>query len=88
MKCGLAPVPIIYKGEGLRGRKHTGEGCEVDFDIMAELGSTDRQGFDASMAELAKSGVGARIVADEENFLNRVRTKSCVIEERVTREPS
>jgi hypothetical protein len=38
------------------------------------------------MAELAKPGVGARIVADEEKFLNRARTRAYVIEERVTRE--
>jgi hypothetical protein len=37
------------------------------------------------MAQLAKPEVGARIVADEEKFLDRTRTQAYVIEEHVTR---
>jgi hypothetical protein len=55
---------------------------------MAELGSAERQVFDASMPELAKSGVGTRIMADEEKFLNPVRTKVSAVEARVMRERS
>jgi hypothetical protein len=68
---GLAPVPIIYKGEYLAGERLTGEGYEADFDIMTELGSADRQVFDVRLAERGKSGVG-QIVANEERFFNRV----------------
>jgi hypothetical protein len=53
---------------------------------MTELVFANRQAFDAWMAELAKPGVGARIVEDEEKFLNRARMRAYVIEERVTRE--
>jgi uncharacterized protein (TIGR02118 family) len=85
--CSLAPVPTIYKRRYLVGERLTvEEGGEVDFDVMTELVFADRHAFDAWMAELAKPGIGARIVADEEKFLNRARTRAYVIEERVTSE--
>jgi EthD domain len=70
----------------LVGERLTTEGGEVDFDVMTELVFSDRRAFDAWMAELAKPGVGTRIVEDEEKFLNRARTRAYVIEERTTRE--
>src|SRR6266436_4125654 len=81
---GLAPVPTVYKRRYLVGERLTAEGGEVDFDVMTELVFADRLAFDAWMAELAKPGVGAHIVEDEEKFLNRARTRAYVIEERVT----
>ena len=84
--CSLAPVPTVYKRRYLVGERLTAEGGEVDFDVMTELVFADRRGFDIWMAELAKPGVGARIVEDEEKFLNRARTRAYVIEERLTRE--
>jgi hypothetical protein len=83
--CSLAPVPTVYKRRYL-GERLTSVGGEVDFDVMTELVFANRQAFDAWMAELAKPGVGARIVEDEEKFLNRARMRAYVIEERVTRE--
>jgi hypothetical protein len=53
---------------------------------MTELVFEDRNAFKAWMAQLAKPEVGARIVADEEKFLDRSRTRAYVIEERVARE--
>jgi hypothetical protein len=84
--CSLAPIPTVYKRRYLVGERLTAEGGEVDFDVMTELVFADRRAFDAWMAELAKPGVGTRIVADEERFLNRSRTRAYVVEERVTRE--
>jgi uncharacterized protein (TIGR02118 family) len=84
--CSLAPVPAIYKRRYLVGERLTAEGGEVDFDVMTELVFADRHEFDAWMAELAKPEVGARVVADEQKFLNRARTRAYVIDERVTRE--
>jgi hypothetical protein len=86
--CTLAPVPIVYKRRYLVGERLTAEGGDVDFDVMTELVFADRHSFETWMAELGKPGVGARIVADEETFLNRARTRAYVIEERVTRESS
>ena len=84
--CSPAPLPTVHKRRYLVGEKLTAEGGEVDFDAMTELVFVDRQAFDAWTAELAKPGVGARIVEDEEKFLHRTRTRASVIEERVTRE--
>ena len=83
--CSLAPVPTVYKRRYLIGERLTAEGGAVDFDVMTELVFTDRNAFDGWMATLAKPGAGARVVADEEKFLNRARTRAYVIEERVTR---
>lgn len=82
--CSLAPVPAIYKRRYLVGERLTAEGGEVDFDVMTELVFADRHAFDAWMAALAKPEVGARVVADEQKFLNRARTRAYVIDERVT----
>ena len=84
MICNLAPVPAVYKRRYLTGERLTTEGGEVDFDVMTELIFADRNVFDDWMAALAKPGVGARIVADEERFLNRTRTRAYVVEEHVT----
>ena len=84
MICSLAPVPTVYKRRYLKGERLTNEGGEVDFDVMTELVFADRNAFDEWMAALAKPGIGARIVADEERFLNRTRTRAYVVEEHVT----
>jgi EthD domain len=81
--CSLAPAPIVYKRR-YKGGRLTSEGGDVDFDAMTELIFSNRNAFDEWMAALAKPGVGARIVADEEKFLNRTRTRAYVVEERVT----
>jgi hypothetical protein len=84
--CSVALVPTVYKRRYLAGDRLTVGGGNDDFDVMTEVVFADRHAFDAWMIELAKPGVGARIVADEEKFLNRARTRAYVIEERVTRE--
>ena len=84
--CSLAPVPTIYKRRYMVGERLTADGGEVDFDVMTELVFADRSAFDAWMAELAKPGIGSRIVEDEEKFLNRARTRAYIIEEHVTRD--
>jgi hypothetical protein len=83
--CSLAPLPIIYKRRYL-GERLTADDGEIDFDVMTELVFADRQAFEAWMAELAKPGVGVRVVADEEKFLNRARTRAYAIEELSTRD--
>ena len=81
--CSLAPAPALYKRR-YKGERLTSEAGDVDFDAMTELIFADRNAFEEWMAALAKPGVGARIVADEEKFLNRTRTRAYVIEEHVT----
>ena len=84
MICSLAPVPTVYKRRYLNGERLTNEGGKVDFDVMTELVFPDRNAFEEWMAALAKPGIGARIVADEERFLNRTQTRAYVVEEYVT----
>jgi hypothetical protein len=85
--CSLAAPPLVYKRRYLSlDDKLTTQGGEVDFDVMIELVFADRKAFDAWMAELAKPEASARVVADEERFLDRMRTRAYLIEERVTRE--
>ena len=83
MICSLAPVPIIYKRRYLVSERLTSDGGTVDFDVMTELVFADHA-FEAWIAELAKPGIGVRVAADEEKFLNRARTRAYVVEERVT----
>ena len=84
--CSLAPVPSVYKRRYLRERL-TAEGAgRFEFDVMTELVFTDRNTFDSWMAALAKPEASALVVADEEKFLNRSRTRAYVVDERVTRE--
>ena len=85
--CDFAPAPLVYKRRYLAPNDRlTSEGGEVDFHVMTELVFANRSDFEAWMAELAKPEVGARIVADEEKFLDRTRTRAYVIDERVKRE--
>lgn len=56
-----------------------------DFDVITELWYTDRAAYDATMAELTKEETFARIAADEENFLDRSKTRMFVVEEHVSK---
>ncbi len=80
--CRLAPTPIVYKRRYVRrGEKLTTEGGAVDFDVITELAFTDREAFQAWMAQLLASG---KVAADEAKFLNRSKTRAYVVEEHVT----
>lgn len=80
--CSLAPTPIVYKRRYVRqGEKLAGEGGAVDFDVITELAFTDREAFQAWMAQLLVSG---KVAADEAKFLDRAKTRACVVEEHVT----
>ena len=81
----LAPVPIVYKRRYLSSReKLTTQGGEVDFDVMAELVFADRAAFEAWMAALARPEASQLVIADEERFIDRTRTRAYVVDERVT----
>jgi hypothetical protein len=83
--CSLAPTPLVYKRRYLSPiQKLTTLGGEIDFDVMTELAFADRAAFEAWMAALAKPETSALVIADEERFLDRTRTRAYVIDERVT----
>jgi hypothetical protein len=83
--CRLAPMPLVYKRRYLSlGNKLTTLGGEVDFDAMTELVFADRAAFEAWMSALAKPDASHLVIADEERFLDRARTRAYVVDERVT----
>lgn len=83
--CSLAPTPIVYKRNYLsRGDELNKEDNAIDFDVVTELVFPDRAAYLAWRAQLSKPGSGEQVVADEEKFLDRSRTRACIIEERVT----
>ena len=55
-----------------------------DFDVVTELWFADRAAYDQAMARVADPAIGARIAADEENFLDRSGTRMFLVEERVS----
>jgi EthD domain len=83
--CSLAPAPIVYKRNYLlRGDELNKEDNAIDFDVVTELVFPDRAAYLAWRAQLSKPGSGEQVVADEEKFLDRSRTRACVIEECAT----
>ena len=53
----------------------------INFDVVTELVFADRGAYQAWMAAVFKPGVAEQIVADEERFLDRSRTRAFVVEE-------
>ena len=83
--CRLAPTPVVYKRRYLmRGDDLNREDGSIDFDVVTELGFSDRAAFLAWMTRLSGPGAGEQVATDEAKFLDRSRTRAYVIEERVT----
>ena len=83
--CSLAPAPIVYKRNYLlRGDELNRQEHAIGFDVVTELVFPDRAAYLAWRAELSRPGAGEKVVADEEKFLDRSRTRACIIEECVT----
>ena len=83
--CRLAFTPNVYKRNYLsRGDELNREDNAIGFDVVTELVFPDRAAYLSWRAALSKPGSGEKVVADEEKFLDRSRTKACIIEERVT----
>lgn len=53
-----------------------------DFDVVTELWFADRAAYDHAMAVTTEPDIFARIAADEENFLDRSKTRMFLVEER------
>jgi hypothetical protein len=77
----VSATPLVYKRNYLvRGDEFNREDEAIDFDVITELVFSDRAGFVKWIEELSVD----EIAADEEQFLDRSRTRAYVIEERVT----
>lgn len=83
----LAPTPLVYKRSYLaRGDALNLDDGSIDFDVVTELVFADRDAYLAWAAAVFKPGAGEQVVADEERFLDRSRTRAFVVEEFVTTE--
>jgi len=55
-----------------------------DFDVITELWFADRAAYDAAMAVATSPAVAEQIANDEENFLDRSKTRMFVVEEHIS----
>jgi hypothetical protein len=75
----LAPAPETYKRNFVA---LDDDGRRDDVDIITELVFSDRAAYDKWVSTMYAPGSG--VADDEEKFLDRTRTRSYVVEERVT----
>ena len=81
----LAPVPVVYKRHYLQhGDAVTVGESTVDFDVVTEIAFADRAAFASWSNAVGTGESGDRVAADEERFLNRSRTRACVVHDYVT----
>ena len=52
-----------------------------DYDSVTEIWYRDRAAYDAAIAAVSQPDAAARLAADEENFIDRARTRMFVVEE-------
>src|ERR1700757_2576958 len=76
-----ARLPLVYKRNYIqRGDAFNIEGDEIGFDCMTELVFADRDNLLAWMTSLG----GDEIARDEENFIDRAKTRAYVVDERTS----
>jgi hypothetical protein len=79
------PTPIVYKRNYvIRGDEFNQEDGAIDFDVVTEFGFPDRAAYLAWRAAIGTGAAGEQVAADEGKFLDRSRTRVCVVEEHVT----
>jgi hypothetical protein len=81
----LAPPPEVYKRHYLQ-RGHAlnlGEG-DIDFDVVTEQQFADRAAFTSWIEAVTAGANGDLVAADEARFLQRSRTRACVVSDYVT----
>ena len=81
----LAPAPEVYRRHYVnRGDALNLRDDALGFDVITELGFADRDAFLAWIGALSAGEAGERVAEDEARFLDRSRTRSAVMEDRVT----
>lgn len=56
----------------------------LDFDVVTEIWFADRAGYDEMLRLHSQTDAGTRIAADEENFLDRSRTRLFIVDEAIS----
>jgi EthD domain len=81
----LAPPPVVYKRHYLqRGDAVNLGDAHIDFDVVTEQAFADRAAFQSWIDAVTQGHAGERVAADEARFLDRSRTRSCVVSDYVT----
>ena len=81
----LAPVPVVYKRHYLQHGDAANLGAgTIDFDVVTEIAFADRAAFEFWSDAVGTGDNGDRVAADEARFLNRSRTRACVVQDHVT----
>lgn len=79
----LAPPPEVYKRHYLRRGGAVDIG-EIDFDVVTEQGFADQEDFERWIQAVGTGAAGEQVATDEARFLDRSRTRSCVVSDYVT----
>lgn len=58
------------------------DAAPIDFDVITEIWLDDKVAYDRFLAVAAQEDVAQQIARDEENFLDRGRSRMLVVEER------
>ena len=81
----LAPPPVVYKRHYVQREDALNIGeADVDFDVVTEQVFADREAFQSWIDAVTAGDAGERVAADEARFLDRARTRSCVVNDYVT----
>jgi EthD domain len=81
----LAPPPEVYKRHYLqRGDALNIGEAGIDFDVVTEQAFAGRAAFESWIDAVTAADAGERVAADEARFLDRSRTRSCVVSDYVT----
>jgi hypothetical protein len=81
----LAPPPVVYKRHYLQRGDAVNIGEPgIDFDVVTEQVFADRSAFQSWIDAVTAGDAGERVAADEARFLERSRTRSCVVSDYVT----
>jgi hypothetical protein len=59
-------------------------GQELDFDVITEVWLKERQALDFVMTMLARDGMPPEVIADEERFMDRPKSRFCSVIESET----
>jgi len=81
----LAPPPVVYKRHYLRrgDAANVGE-TDIDWDVVTEQVFADRAAFRSWIDAVRLGDAGDLVAADEARFLDRSRTRACVVDDYVT----
>lgn len=81
----LAALPVVYKRHYLRRGDVVNIGeADIDWDVVTEQVFANHEAFQCWIDAVTLGDAGERVAADEARFLQRSRTRACVVSDYVT----